>query len=75
MTDTAGLHIYVQSKPRTSEELMKFEKCRRMIERRLNAIGGNTARRFDPFVVWMRQVVAENAPELLYDTLPPSKDD
>ncbi|MFW9915057.1 MAG: hypothetical protein ACFFGZ_05540 [Candidatus Thorarchaeota archaeon] len=75
MTDTTGLYTYVKRKPRTSEEFIKFEKCRRMIENRLNAIGGNTARRFSPFMVWMRQVIAENAPELLHDRLPLLEDD
>ncbi|MHA2370268.1 MAG: hypothetical protein ACXADX_15750 [Candidatus Hodarchaeales archaeon] len=75
MADITGLFTYVQGNPRTPEELVKFDKCRRMIERRLNAIGGNTARRFTPFVVWMRQVIAENAPELLHDTIALSEDD
>jgi hypothetical protein len=46
-----------------------------MIEKRLNAIGGNIARSFSPFMVWMRQVIAENAPELLHDRLPLLEDD
>ena len=75
MADTTGSFPFVQRKPRTSEELIKFEKCRRMVERRLNAIGGNTAKRFSPFMDWMHQVIAENAPELLHDTLPLPEDD
>jgi hypothetical protein len=75
MVDTADLFAFVQRKPNTPEELIKFDKNRRMIERRLNAIGGNTARRFTPFIVWMRQVIADNAPELLYDTIPLSDND
>lgn len=65
MFSLAGFFAYAQEPPQTSEELIQFDRYRRMIENRLRVLGDDAIQRFEPFVLWMRQMIAEKAPELL----------
>ncbi|MFQ5977406.1 MAG: hypothetical protein ACE5OZ_04660 [Candidatus Heimdallarchaeota archaeon] len=56
-----------EERPKTSEELLRFDYCRRKFEKRLKEVGDDAIQRFDPIVQWMRQVIAERAPELLHE--------
>ncbi|MFW9916698.1 MAG: hypothetical protein ACFFGZ_13925 [Candidatus Thorarchaeota archaeon] len=49
----------------TSEELIRFDRSRRAIEKRLRELGGEPEQHFRHVVQWMRAVIAKKAPELL----------
>ena len=67
MFSVSGFLAYAKEPPRTSEELLQFDRVRRMFENRLKVLGEDAEARFEPIVQWMRQVLAEKAPELLED--------
>ncbi|MHA2273406.1 MAG: hypothetical protein ACXACI_16235 [Candidatus Hodarchaeales archaeon] len=67
MFSVSGFLAYAKEPPRTSEELLQFDRVRRLFENRLRLLGEDAEERFEPIVQWMRAVLAEKAPELLED--------
>lgn len=67
MHEVLGFFTLIQEPPRTSDELLRFDYCLRMIEQRLQELGEDAIQRFGPVTKWMRLVIAEKAPELLGD--------
>ncbi|MFW9916233.1 MAG: hypothetical protein ACFFGZ_11555 [Candidatus Thorarchaeota archaeon] len=68
MHEVLGFFTLVQEPPRTSDELLQFNFCRRMIEQQLQELGEEAIQQFGPITRWMRLVIAEKAPELLEET-------
>ncbi|MHA2498528.1 MAG: hypothetical protein ACXAEL_03075 [Candidatus Hodarchaeales archaeon] len=68
MHEVLGFFTLIQEPSRTSDELLRFDYCRRTIERRLQELGEDAIQRFGPVTKWMRLVIVEKAPELLGET-------
>ncbi len=62
------LFSFSQEQLQTADELLRFDYCRRIFEKRLHDLddlGEEATQRFGPIAAWMRLVIAEKAPELL----------
>ncbi|MFW9916855.1 MAG: hypothetical protein ACFFGZ_14715 [Candidatus Thorarchaeota archaeon] len=59
---------FSQEQSQTANELLKFDYCRKIFEKRLHDLGEEASQRFGPIAEWMRLVIAEKAPELLNKT-------
>ena len=65
MANSTNFLTVAEDSPPPSEELLQFNWYRQKFENRLKMMGDETAQQFEPVVRWMRQVIANKAPELL----------
>ncbi|MFX0113749.1 MAG: hypothetical protein ACFFB3_04315 [Candidatus Hodarchaeota archaeon] len=64
MFEALSFFMFSQDHP-SSDELLRFDFCRRHFEKRLTELNDETFERFSPIIDWMRLVLVEKAPELL----------
>ena len=70
-TDLTNEHLLFYSESmniQDPEELLRFDRCRRRFEQRLEELGDpDKTAAFEPIVRWMHLFVSTMAPELLAD--------
>ncbi|MFX0112973.1 MAG: hypothetical protein ACFFB3_00345 [Candidatus Hodarchaeota archaeon] len=67
MFERLSFFMFSQEHP-PSDDLLRFDFCRRYFEKRLTELDEEIAERFSPIADWMRLVIAEKAPELLNES-------